>query len=111
MAIQPDSKSASVRKPEDLLKTGTLAAHPHICLLLLDSSPDIFHRCELREDPLLNKALTARRHKQSPYRVYRPRYSGLRVQGTADSPVSMTIFHIPSSYYIMCALGFQVFFR
>ncbi len=77
------------------LKTGDPAAHPQICLMLLGSPPDMIHRGELRRTHL-STALHGCGDTNFVLRLaYHPCWSGLQVQGTANSPDSMAIFHIP----------------
>ncbi len=71
------------------LRPGELAAHGSTCLPLLPSGPDGVHKVplhETRSSTPLASPLTFRRKR--PRVGIRPRYSGLRVQGTATSPPS-----------------------
>ena len=77
------------------LKTGDPAAHPQICLMLLGSPPDMIHRCELRRTHFSTALQGCGDTNFALILAYHPCWSGLQVQGTANSPDSMAIFHIP----------------
>ncbi len=78
----------SRRNPGSWLGSGTLAAHraPHVPLL--PSGPDGVGGILLRKTQPSTPLAGPRPHKALPRTGIRPRYSGLRVQGTATSPSS-----------------------
>ncbi len=95
MTIQPGSSNASIRKPLRDLKTGDPAAHPRDCLMLLGSPPDMVHRRELRGTHFSTALQRRGDTNLALIPAYHPCWSGLQVQGTANSPDSMVIFHTP----------------
>ena len=112
MTIQPSSNKISIRKPMLCLKTGCPTAHPQICLMLLGSPPDMVHRCELRRTHFSTALHGCGDTNFVLILAYHPCWSGLQVQGTANSPDSMAIFHIPfhKLQYTINNTGFQVCF-
>ncbi len=56
--------------------------------MLLGSPPDMVHRFPLRKTKPSTPLAMGRQHIEYPGAGVRPRYSGLRVQGTAGSPTS-----------------------
>jgi hypothetical protein len=65
-------------------------------------------KMRIAQDPLINGFAKAQRHRHGPQKATHPCYSGLQVQGTADSPVSMAIFCISlSENYITLTVNFQ----
>ena len=99
MTIQPSSNKIHIRKPLICLKTGNPAAHPQICLMLLGSPPDMIHRGELRRTHFSTASQGCGDTNNVLNLAYHPCWSGLQVQGTANSPDSMAIFHIPFDRY------------
>lgn len=95
MTIQPSSSNASIRESPRGLKTGSPAAHPQICLMLLGSPPDMIRRGELRRTHFSTALRECGDTNIALRLAYHPCWSGLQVQGTANSPDSMAIFHIP----------------
>ena len=112
MTIQPSSNKTSLRYPLFNLKTGNPAAHPQICLMLLGSPPDMIHRCELRRTHFSTALQGCGDTNFALILAYHPCWSGLQVQGTANSPDSMAIFHIPfhETQYNTKPFSLQVFF-
>ena len=84
-----------MRLPHRLLGTGTLATHLRICLMLLGSPPDMVHNLRSRKT---RSSLQTKRGADHPSQILirgnHPCCSGLQVQGTADSPAGMALFHI-----------------
>ena len=113
MTIQPSSNKISIRKPKLHLKTGIPAAHPQICLMLLGSPPDMIHRCELRRTHFSTALQGCGDTNFVLILAYHPCWSGLQVQGTANSPDSMAIFHIPfhKNQYTTKPFSLQVCFQ
>ena len=85
----------SIRYRRSWLRPSDLAAHGLSCLMLLGSPPDMVHRRPLRKTKPSTLLAAVRRHIEYPGAGVRPRYSGLRVQGTAGSPTSTA----PGAYY------------
>ena len=56
--------------------------------MLLGSPPDMVHGFPLRKTEPSTLLITVRQHIEYPGAGLHPRYSGLRVQGTAGSPTS-----------------------
>ena len=87
--------SAHMRLPHRLLGIGTLATHLRICLMLLGSPPDMVHNLRSRKT---RSSLQTKRGADHPSQILirgnHPCCSGLQVQGTADSPAGMALFHI-----------------
>lgn len=83
------------------LKTGFLAAHRNFRLMLLGSPPDMVRELRLRKTHLSTASDTSCRTAAALIMTSHPCYSGLQVQGTANSPASMTIFHIQSSIHVI----------
>ena len=104
------SNTASARKPKVPLKTGTLAAHPYVCLMLLGSPPDIIHRYELRKDPPLNKALSMQRHKQGPRKAFTPTIADCGFKAPLTPRLVWPYFISHPRYYNISIPHFQVFF-
>ena len=71
-------------------KSGTLTAHKIIYLPLLPSGSDGVHRVLLRKTQLSLLLAKGKPHKNKPLAGIPPCYSGLQVQGTANSPPSTT---------------------
>ena len=83
-----------------VLKSSGQAASRHIGifhLMLLGSPPDVIRELRLRKTHPSTVFDTSCRTTAALIMTSHPCYSGLQVQGTANSPASMTIFHIPSN--------------
>ena len=80
------------------LKNGIPAAHGKIRLVLLGSPPDTVHGIPLRRTGLSSLLKTVRRYSISPGAGVHPCYSGLQVQGTANSPTSAALPHTGESH-------------
>ena len=78
----------SIRYRRSWLRPSDLAAHGRFRLMLLGSPPDMVHRRPLRKTKPSTLLAAVRRYTGYPGAGVRPRYSGLRVQGTAGSPTS-----------------------
>lgn len=87
----PRSRSVSVTCPQKRLKPGNPAAPEGSNLPLLPSGPGGVRRSSPRGTRLSTPPAADRGHvHQSLIRGVQPRYSGLRVQGAANSPPSTT---------------------
>ena len=73
------------------LRSGSPAAHAHIRLVLLGSPPDTVHGWTLRRPDPSSLLIQVRRHSVTPGAGIHPCCSGLQVQGTAISPVSVAL--------------------
>ena len=71
------------------LRLSTLVAHSTVGLVLLSSEPDTVHRAPLHETQSSTPLAKVRPKNENVGNRHHPRYSGLRVQGTATSPASM----------------------
>ena len=77
------------RKREGQIKPGDSTAHRRNCLPLLPSGPGGVRQPSVAWVPVLNFALCAQAPtRQAPQKGIRPRISGFRVKGTANSPSS-----------------------
>gem|GEM_PF-6311910 len=79
---------ASGRYPCRWLRPGALAAPGVSSLVLLPSGPDTVRKAPSRKTRPSTLLTGGRPHKPNPRAGIQPRYSGLRVQGTATSPFS-----------------------
>ena len=59
--------------------------------MLLGSPPDMVHGSTLRGTNSSSPLIRVRQHSARPGAGIRPCYSGLQVQGTADSPTSAAL--------------------
>ena len=106
--------SAHMRFPHRLLRTGAPATHLRICLMLLGSPPDMVRNLRSRKThSSLQEKCGADHPSQILIRGNHPCCSGLQVQGTADSPAGMALFHIllPLLYqrFLKIASGKSIF--
>ncbi len=77
-----------IRYRSSWLRPSDLAAHERFRLMLLGSPPDMVHGHPLRKTRPSTLLAAGSRYVKCPGAGVRPRYSGLRVQGTAGSPTS-----------------------
>jgi len=78
----------------DILRQGNFTAHELNCLMLLGSPPDMVHSRSLRETrPSTYIKIGTDRTNPALGKGNHPCFSGLQVQGTADSPAGMVFFH------------------
>ena len=75
--------------------------------MLLGSPPDMVHRFPSRETDLSTPLIWVRQHTKQPRAGIHPRYSGLRIQGTANSPTSAAL---PSAERTVAGLCHKVYF-
>ena len=73
------------------LKNSDPTAHAADRLVLLGSPPDTVHGATLRGTGLSSLLIQGRQHTTRPGAGIHPRFSGLRVQGTAISPTSAAL--------------------
>ena len=92
MAVHPSSIRRPQHTPRRRLQPGSPAALGVPCLPLLPSGPGGVHRPPSRGAQPSAPSPEGRGRRAAPGRGVRPRYGGLRVQGTASSPSSTTIF-------------------
>ena len=101
--VRSYNKSRTPATPDngDLpLRTGTPATHLLFRLMLLGSPSDMVHGRKLCRTHPSTGSFSARRHSKRPHNAIHPCCSGSQVQGTANSPVSMTVPHIHCLYII-----------
>ena len=79
------------RYMDSRLKNSNPTAHAANRLVLLGSPPDTVHGATLRGTGLSSLLIQVRRHIARPGAGIHPRFSGLRVQGTAISPTSAAL--------------------
>ena len=79
------------RYPGSRLRSGTPAAQLTVRLVLLGSPPDTVHGATLRGTDPSSLLTRVRRHNAVPGAGIHPCYSGLQVQGTANSPTSAAL--------------------
>ena len=90
-----NSMLTHARQYSGFLGAGTLATHRNFCLMLLGSPPDMVHSIRLRKThPSLKVNCKADHTSQNLIKGNHPCCSGLQVQGTADAPAGMALFHI-----------------
>ena len=79
----------------------TLRHRNENCLMLLGSPPDMVHSCFLRKThPSTLSIKPQTTHNQPSNGEIYLCWSGLQIQGTADSPAGMTQFHVLLQYII-----------
>ena len=88
VAVHPPLSRDHERFSRAGLRPGTPAAHARARLPLLPSGPDGVHRLPPRRTWPSTPLATRHSHDRGPRAGIQPRYSGLRVQGTAGSPPS-----------------------
>ena len=84
------------------LKNSDPAAHAAGRLVLLGSPPDTVHGAALRGTGLSSLLIQGRQHITRPGAGIHPRFSGLRVQGTAISPTSAALLHAETGTELNC---------
>ena len=94
------SNVTPMRTPYILLGAGYPAAHQDNCLMLLGSPPDMVHNPQLRKTH--SSTQQARLiHKSSILKKgMNPCCSGFQVQGTANSPAGMALFHSLQLHFV-----------
>ena len=93
-----DSKCLHARKRRHTLWTGDLAAHRSDRLMLLGSPPDMVHGVRLRKTHPSTREIRRADHTESALiKGIHPCFSGLQVQGTANSPAGMALSYSSSS--------------
>ena len=97
-AAHPPLYTRYIRYRNSWLRPGDITAHGKVRLMMLGSPPDMVHGSPLRETEPSTLLITVRQHIGYPGAGVRPRYSGLRVQGTAGSPTSTA----PLLLYAIC---------
>ena len=78
-------------KQSSQLRNGNPAAHKKIRLMLLGSPPDMVHGILLRKTISSTPLTLFKANRTCPGVGIHPCYSGLQVQGTANSPTSATL--------------------
>ena len=81
-----------------LLRAGDLAAHRVYCLMLLGSPPDMVHNSQLRKTHSSTQLTQLTRKSSVLKKGMNPCCSGFQVQGTANSPAGMALFHSSPLY-------------
>ena len=89
----PKSNITAARYSIPMLRAGIPAAHSDNRLMLLGSPPDMVHSSELRRTRSSTHKYRLRPRRISPRSGNAPPLSGSRVQGTANSPAGMALFH------------------
>ena len=79
------------RYPDSRLRSGNPAAQIAVRLVLLGSPPDTVHGATLRGTDPSSLLFRVRQHSAVPGAGIHPCYSGLQVQGTANSPTSAAL--------------------
>ena len=79
------------RYKDSRLKNSNPTAHAANRLVLLGSPPDTVHGATLRRTGLSSLLIQVRRHITRPGVGIHSRCSGLRIQGTANSPTSAAL--------------------
>ncbi len=87
-AVHPPLYTRYIRYRGSWLRPSDLTAHAGSRLMLLGPPPDMVHRSALRETRPSTLLASVSRYIGHPGAGIRPRYSGLRIQGTAGSPTS-----------------------
>ena len=85
------------RYPGSLLGPGALAAHRSFRLVLLHSCPDTVHGFLLRKTRTSTPLTGGSPAVKTPSAKHHPCYSGLQVQGTANSPAVRKLYDLGST--------------
>ena len=80
-----------IRYLDSRLKNSNPTAHAASRLVLLGSPPDTIHEATLRRTDLSSLLFQGKQYIARPGAGIHSRYSGLRVQGTANSPTSAAL--------------------
>ena len=88
------SNSHHERYSYSLLGPGTLTAHRRFHLVLLHSCPDTVHRFLLRKTQTSTPLFRGSPTVKTPSVGQHPCYSGLQVQGTANSPAVRKLYDL-----------------
>ena len=81
------------RYPGSRLRSGNPAAQVAVRLVLLGSPPDTVHGATLRRTNPSSLLIWGSQYILSPGAGIHPCYSGLQIQGTANSPTSAALLH------------------